>query len=286
MPSRGNGLPFFYALVFAFLCCSAARAETPPPQGATATAAAEALIRVLRRAYPDFADRFHSRAASDANGHYLLSREGGQERIPLLAARVKSPSRDIKFPVVTLADTLEQTYPAGAGGRWPAEGFDPGRARCIPLLQALYGDSAEAVRANCDAVDFLGQRAPFNRRFGAADALRRVAARLTQHLAAHPQDRAYVLPLAGTFVWRPVKDTGRLSAHAFGIAIDLNAEKGLYRLWKPSPERLEATRQAYPQAVVDAFEAEGFIWGGKWSAFDFMHFEYRPELLSPKAASR
>ncbi len=36
-----------------------------------------------------------------------------------------------------------------------------------------------------------------------------------------------------------------------------------------------------PQAVVDAFEAEGFIWGGRWKHYDTMHFEYRPELLSP-----
>ena len=32
-------------------------------------------------------------------------------------------------------------------------------------------------------------------------------------------------------------------------------------------------------AEVEAFEAEGFIWGGKWSEFDLMHFEYRPELI-------
>ena len=30
---------------------------------------------------------------------------------------------------------------------------------------------------------------------------------------------------------------------------------------------------------VDAFEAEGFIWGGRWLHYDTMHFEYRPELL-------
>ena len=36
-----------------------------------------------------------------------------------------------------------------------------------------------------------------------------------------------------------------------------------------------------PQEIVDAFEAEGFIWGGRWAHYDTMHFEYRPELLSP-----
>ena len=35
-----------------------------------------------------------------------------------------------------------------------------------------------------------------------------------------------------------------------------------------------------PLPVVEAFEAEGFIWGGKWYHYDTMHFEYRPELMT------
>ena len=38
-------------------------------------------------------------------------------------------------------------------------------------------------------------------------------------------------------------------------------------------------QQSYPAAIVAAFEAEGFIWGGKWHEYDLMHFEYRPELI-------
>jgi hypothetical protein len=33
-----------------------------------------------------------------------------------------------------------------------------------------------------------------------------------------------------------------------------------------------------PDPVIEAFEREGFIWGGKWPFYDNMHFEYRPEL--------
>ena len=42
---------------------------------------------------------------------------------------------------------------------------------------------------------------------------------------------------------------------------------------------VEDLRNSYPQEIVDIFEKHGFIWGGKWSHFDLMHFEYRPELL-------
>ncbi|WP_372236783.1 M15 family metallopeptidase [Campylobacter pinnipediorum] len=31
--------------------------------------------------------------------------------------------------------------------------------------------------------------------------------------------------------------------------------------------------------MVDVFEKNGFIWGGRWKHFDTMHFEYRPELF-------
>ena len=31
--------------------------------------------------------------------------------------------------------------------------------------------------------------------------------------------------------------------------------------------------------IVDAFEAEGFAWGGRWYHYDTMHFEWRPELF-------
>ena len=43
------------------------------------------------------------------------------------------------------------------------------------------------------------------------------------------------------------------------------------------PERVLQDRGL--QDVVTIFEANGFIWGGKWFHFDTIHFEYRPELL-------
>ena len=46
-----------------------------------------------------------------------------------------------------------------------------------------------------------------------------------------------------------------------------------------SSAQVEVLRNNYPQEIVELFEKHGFIWGGKWSHFDLMHFEYRPELL-------
>ena len=42
----------------------------------------------------------------------------------------------------------------------------------------------------------------------------------------------------------------------------------------------------YYGVIVDVFERNGFIWGGKWYHYDTMHFEYRPELLGAGTALR
>ena len=53
-----------------------------------------------------------------------------------------------------------------------------------------------------------------------------------------------------------------------------------------TPEEVENIRNNYPQEIVELFEKHGFIWGGKWSHFDLMHFEYRPEMVKKGQLSR
>ena len=60
-----------------------------------------------------------------------------------------------------------------------------------------------------------------------------------------------------------------LSAHAFGLAIDLNVSKNLL-----------GTRGSMDRRVVAIFEKWGFAWGGRWSRPDPMHFELA-RLLDP-----
>lgn len=88
--------------------------------------------------------------------------------------------------------------------------------------------------------------------------------------------------------WRSIADTQSRSFHSYGTAIDFlpTSLKGLatYWLWTadwnsewwnvPYSQRFHP-----PEAVVQSFEKYGFIWGGKWTLFDTMHFEYRPEIL-------
>ncbi|MFO0594480.1 MAG: M15 family metallopeptidase [Myxococcaceae bacterium] len=155
---------------------------------------------------------------------------------------------------------------------------DPGRARVEQLFLATYGSKRDEVQERLGRVRFFGLRYPFHER--AAEALRRVVARLEPQVKANPKLLPFLKDIGGTWIWRTIKRSKRLSAHAFGIAIDLNVELSNYWRWTYRGHPM-VWKNRVPQEIVDAFEAEGFIWGGRWIHFDTMHFEYRPELLSP-----
>jgi hypothetical protein len=183
--------------------------------------------------------------------------------------RPKNPAQRLIDP--DLEDMLAQVYPLGRPKRPPARWFDPGRARVAAFFGAVYGRTAAEVRANLVPVPFCGRTVMFNSRAGAARALARAGRDLARLLRRRPALKKYVFHWGGTFAWRRVAGTGRLSPHAWGIALDLNARHGGYWRWGPA--------RPYPSSIVRIFERHGFIWGGKWGHYDRFHFEYRPELL-------
>ncbi len=171
-------------------------------------------------------------------------------------------------------DMFHYPYPAGAGARTPARDEDPGRVRSEPFFRALYGDTEQTVRAKLVRVPWFGGAMTVTTRFGVHRALGRVR----DTLAKQPALREVLTPPGGGFLWRPIAGTDRLSVHSFGAAVDVNTAFSNYWLWEkvsgPIPYR-----NKIPLEVVTAFEAECFIWGGRWYHYDTMHFEYRPELL-------
>lgn len=203
-----------------------------------------------------------------ANGQTIIYDDG----------RRKTPEEKLAQP--DLEDMLSQPYPVGKPLSLPRPEQDPGRIRVEAFFQAVYGSTPTEVQTRLVAVPIGGTVVRFQGANGAAAALARVGGRLSQILTQKPALRAYLLPLQGTFHHRRIAGTERLSAHAWGIAIDLH--KGSYWRWGKifAPFELLAMQQTYPQEIVQAFEAEGFIWGGKWYHYDTMHFEYRPELLA------
>lgn len=110
---------------------------------------------------------------------------------------------------------------------------------------------------------------------GVAERLERVIAGLE---GLPDRFKAYLVPSAGTFNCRAVADTGLLSMHAFAAAIDVNVARSDYWAWARDRGEIPY-RNRIPWEIAEVFEAERFIWGGKWYHYDTMHFEYRPELI-------
>jgi hypothetical protein len=60
------------------------------------------------------------------------------------------------------------------------------------------------------------------------------------------------------------KSNKPLSRHAFALAVDVNH-------W----ENLPGTRGTIPMHIVELFERNGFLWGGRWKKSDPMHFQLK-----------
>lgn len=181
-------------------------------------------------------------------------------------------------------EMIVQVYPRELEGKsWP-ENLDPGRFRSTEFLKGVYGSSEEEVRKNLTSVPFCGNKVTFNKRNGASAALAAVGKELEALAEKKPELKRHLKPLGGTFNWRQVAGTENLSAHSFGVAIDLNPAFGSYWRWDKKGSLGDmARRTAYPEAIVKVFERHGFIWGGKWYHFDMMHFEFRPEFQGSNA---
>ncbi len=175
-----------------------------------------------------------------------------------------------------LEDMFCERYRTGPIRKVQRAEEDPGRARVEALFMHRYGRSQAQVTAALVPVDFVGNRVRVHRLVVAA--FRAVAARLATLVHKKPELRVFLTDIGGSFAWRPIAGTQRRSAHSYGIAIDLNVKRAHYWRWRMNSAGM-AWDNSYPQEIVDAFEAEGFIWGGRWYHYDTMHFEYRPELL-------
>ena len=198
----------------------------------------------------------------------------GKSVLPYDDGQAKNAMQRIESP--DLEDMFSERYRTGPIRKVQRAEEDPGRARVEALFMQRYGRTQAAVAAALVSVDFVGSRVRVHRL--TASAFRAVAHRLAKLVQHKPELRAFLTGIGGTFAWRPIAGTQRRSAHSYGIAIDLNVKLAHYWRWRMNSAGM-AWDNSYPQEIVDAFEAEGFIWGGRWYHYDTMHFEYRPELL-------
>ncbi|MBX7259936.1 MAG: M15 family metallopeptidase [Candidatus Hydrogenedentes bacterium] len=216
------------------------------------------------------------------NSAEILWRDG--TRMALDNGLVKASFEDL-LNKASILDQVMVQYPAG----WPFDrsriAADPGRVRNEAFFRKLYGNTQKSVEDRLVDVPWPNGTSPERVRFtsinGAADALAAVRDEIG---SLGPKAARIIARPNGTFNWRPIAGTQRLSMHSFGAAIDFDLPGNLSRYWRWDGKEAGT----YPSgvleddalgAVVRAFEKHGFIWGGKWGHYDTVHFEYRPELL-------
>lgn len=204
-----------------------------------------------------------------ADGTTLPFDDGRQK--PTLEARLADPD---------LEDQLSLPYPAGEPSAAPALDCDPGRIRCEAFFRKVYGGTADEVRRKLVPVKWLPRHGGGTVMVTGVNGVDKHLAAVSAELDGLPSSMiSFVADTAGSFNWRAIANTKRLSPHSFGIALDINTKRADYWEWQKTKGGSFTYRNRIPPEIVSIFERHGFIWGGKWYHYDTMHFEYRPELL-------
>lgn len=224
----------------------------------------------IMMAYPEYV----TSVEKDGENIYAVMKSG--KRLLYDDKRVKSHEEKLSNP--DIQDMMEQIYPLNDINSLLEVNYDPGRIRMYPLLKEVYGGSREQVQSALAGVKIGYTSCQFNKRNNAAEALKCVMKELIPLTNSKGNIYNCVFPLGGTFNYRVISGTNRLSPHSFGIAIDLSSNKWDYWKWA-SRSQGEKRLDSYPREIVEIFEKNDFIWGGKWGHFDILHFEYRPEII-------
>ena len=145
------------------------------------------------------------------------------------------------------------------------------------------------LESHIKGISFLGFRVNVHERI--VQPLKEIETKINEAAKTDKEVADFVKSISKNeaYYWRVIANTNRKSFHSLGIAIDIRPKsykgKEVYWSWtkdkEPDSWMLTPLKNRWmpPQAVIDIFEDQGFIWGGKWIIFDNMHFEYHPELI-------
>lgn len=159
---------------------------------------------------------------------------------------------------------------------------DPGRIRNEAFFKKIYGNSKSEVESKMTEIIWCPKLVNQKIKVTTVNGIDKIVKKLSTELDNNPEFKKYITNIGGTFSWRKISGTNRLSMHSYGMTIDINVKKSNYWQWDCKCKNEEAAlsyKNQIPLKLVSIFEKYGFIWGGNWKHYDTMHFEYRPELL-------
>lgn len=223
--------------------------------------------------------RNYSNVIADFSDNHILFKDGKR----LLFDDKKTKTADELLVNPDIKNQFHYPYLKGKITTPVKPRFDPGRITNQDFFKTMYGSTQAEVEKNLVEIVWApksdGRKIKVTKINGVASKIKAIG----EELDKYPELKPFIQDIGGSYKWRKVKGTNRLSLHSFGIAIDLNITKSSYWEWdcKCTDEHkiLAPHTSKIPQIIIDTFEKYGFIWGGKWYHYDTMHFEYRPELL-------
>lgn len=228
-------------------------------------------ILILMLAYPEYITDIQK---TDNGRVYLIMKSNKK----ILYDDKIQKNHEEKLANPDLEDSLSQIYPLEMINSVMDKNFDPGRARNYELLNEVYGNSKDTIEKNLTTLKYGYTNYQFNKQNNANICLENALKEVIPLAKTNSAIASILYPACGTYNYRLVSGTGRLSAHSYGIAIDLKSDKKDYWKWSSSSDGTKRVNQ-YPKELVEAFEKNNFVWGGKWGHFDILHFEYRPEII-------
>lgn len=226
------------------------------------------LISKYKNAYPEFIYEVDSNLIVWNDGTKMIFDDGKLEKT--FEQKMQNPD---------LEDQISILYPKDKNFQPLQENFDPGRIRYEPFFKKMYGSDEKEVVKNLVAINWMPKTINKKIWITSINGIDKKLTEISKKLDELPEEyKKYVVDIGGTYSWRYIAGTNRLSTHSYGIAIDINIKYANYWKWDETNGKVKYRNQI-PYVIVGIFEKYGFIWGGKWYHYDTMHFEYRPELL-------
>lgn len=228
-------------------------------------------LLILMMAYPEYITGIEK---NDSGKVYVVMKSG--KKFIYDDKLDKTPEQ--KFENPDLQDIMADIYPLDKDDKIPDKSYDPGRCRNYEFLNEVYGGSRSSIEKNLVRLKYGYPTYQFNSHNNANTCLEAALKEIVPISKGRGDVSSLLYPGCGTYNYRVIAGTGKLSPHSYGIAIDLNTDKRDYWKWS-NKDAAESRVKEYPIELVTAFENNNFIWGGKWGHFDIMHFEYRPEII-------